>query len=70
MTVHFSRLHVSYGVEVERAHLLADVIDNIERGGPGGKEYYEEATLTYAVKRSEDVYKRLEAAGAYRAPPE
>jgi hypothetical protein len=65
--VHFSRVHVSYGVEVERAHLLSDIIDNIERG-IGGAEYYEAATLTYAVKTSEDVYKRLEAAGVYTAP--
>jgi len=54
-------------VEVERAHLLADIIDNIERG-LGQGEYYEGATLTYAVKKSEDAYKRLEAAGVYKAP--
>lgn len=61
-------MHAAYGVEVERAHLLADVIDNIERG-LGGEEYYEAATLTYAVKKSEELYQRLEAAGVYKAPP-
>lgn len=67
--VHFSRVHGAYGVEVERAHLLADIIDNIERGLPDGREYYEGVALTYAVKKSEDVYKRLETAGVFTAPP-
>lgn len=67
-TVHFSRVHEAYGVEAERAHLLEDIIDNIERGLPDGREYYEGVALTYAVKKSEDVYKCLEAAGAFKAP--
>lgn len=60
--IHFSRVGLAHGIEVERAHLLQDIIDKIE-GMPAGREYYEEAAISYTVKKSEDVYQRLAKAG-------
>ena len=62
--MHFSRLSLAHGIEVERAHLLSDIIDKIE-SAPPGKEYYEEASIWYTVKKSEELYKRLKEAGAW-----
>jgi hypothetical protein len=53
-------------VEVERAHLLADVIERIE--STRSDDCFEVATLTYSVKKSEEAYKRLAGAGLYSAP--
>lgn len=64
LPVHFSRLNLAHGIEVERAHLLSDVIEKIERA-PVGEEYYENASISYTVKKSEELYSRLEKAGAW-----
>ena len=63
-TVHFSRLSLAHGIEVERAHLLSDIIDKIE-SAPPGKEYYEQASISYTVKKSEELYKGLQHSGAW-----
>jgi hypothetical protein len=42
---------------------LSDIIDKIE-SAPPGKEYYEQASISYSVKKSEELYKRLKGAGA------
>ncbi|GAB5031827.1 m7 diphosphatase [Nannochloropsis oceanica] len=57
--VHFSRLSLAHGIEVERAHLLSDIIDKIENAPPG-QEYYEKACISYTVKKSEEIFKRLQ----------
>eukprot|EP00952_Eustigmatos_sp_NYUAD-ZCMA_P002597 11412-Eustigmatos_ZCMA.PRE.1 len=54
------------GVEVERAHLLSDVIHSIENSATDN--FYQVTPLTYSVKKSEDAYKRLRDAGLYTAP--
>lgn len=63
-TVHFSRLSLAHGIEVERAHLLFDIIDKIETA-PSGEEYYENVSISYSVKKGEELYKRLQQAGAW-----
>ena len=55
-----------HSIEVERAHLLSDIIDNI--ASSPSDDYYEKVAISYTTKRSEDVCKRLEAAGLVKAP--
>ena len=43
--VHFTRLHNDSGCQVERAHLLEDVIQNLE----GDEEYYVKRTISYKL---------------------
>lgn len=64
LAVHFSRVGLYHGVEAERAHLLSDIIDNLRRDG----NYYRDVSMSYAVKKSEEAYKRLQSAGLYQAP--
>lgn len=45
--VHFTRLENEIGTTVERAHLLTDVIQNLEMDG----SYYEKRTITYKLKK-------------------
>lgn len=59
--MHFSRLSLAHGIEVERAHLLSDIIDKIE-SAPPGQEYYENACISYTVKKGEELFKRLQEA--------
>jgi hypothetical protein len=57
--VHFARVRDWSGsAEVARAHLLADIIDNISNAG----DFYQRASLTCILKKSDKVYKKLEAA--------
>lgn len=52
---HFTRLENGIGCEVERGHLLADVIQNLEMDG----EYYLRRTITYKLRTNEALAKRL-----------
>jgi len=52
--VHFSKLNLLGGVEVERAHLLSDIIRNIEEDPRDN--YYERIALSYAVKQNDRVF--------------
>ncbi|XP_053307667.1 m7GpppX diphosphatase [Spea bombifrons] len=58
--VHFTALgHDAPGTSVERAHLLCDVIQNLERE----PRYYRTRTLTYALRADEPLLKKLKDAG-------
>jgi m7GpppX diphosphatase len=52
---HLTRLENGIGCEVERGHLLADVIQNLEMDG----EYYVRRTITYKLRTNEALAKRL-----------
>ena len=47
--VHFTRLHSDLGCQVERAHLLQDIIANLRADG----EYYAKRTLYYQLKEND-----------------
>ncbi|KAM4652066.1 m7GpppX diphosphatase-like [Discoglossus pictus] len=58
--VHFTALgHDAPGCTVERAHLLCDVIQNIE----GDPQYYQTRTLTYALRSDEPLLEKFKEAG-------
>nr|DBA16621.1 TPA: hypothetical protein GDO54_003999 [Pyxicephalus adspersus] len=60
--VHFTALgHDAPGTTVERAHLLNDVIQNIEMDS----RYYETRTLTYALREDEALLKSFKDAGKF-----
>lgn len=47
--VHFTHIgHISHGMEVERAHLLQDIIDNLQMDS----DYYAKKTMYFKVKSS------------------
>lgn len=50
--VHFTRLENEIGCQVERGHLLADVIQNLELDG----NYYSKRTISYKLKTSSELY--------------
>jgi m7GpppX diphosphatase len=56
--VHFTRAHVNPGCEAERAHLLSDVIQNLE----GDSEYYANRTITVRLKERDILYAALREA--------
>ena len=53
--VHFTHINVSFGVNTERAHLLDDVIDNIERDA----NFYATANLTCCMGESDKLWARF-----------
>ena len=53
--VHFTRAHVNPGCEAERAHLLSDVIQNLE----GQDDYYVRRTLTHRLRENDPLLKAL-----------
>jgi m7GpppX diphosphatase len=55
--VHFTRSHVNPGCEAERAHLLTDVIQNLEMDG----EYYAKRSITIRLRERDALYKALSA---------
>ncbi len=58
--VHFTHLKFDApGSGVEKAHLLSDVIDNIERY----PTYYQEKTLTFTIKASQGLCKKYQEVG-------
>ncbi|XP_074832956.1 m7GpppX diphosphatase isoform X1 [Carettochelys insculpta] len=58
--VHFTALgYDAPGCSVERAHLLADVIDNLELD----PQYYQKRTLTFALRADETLLKKFQEAG-------
>lgn len=57
--VHFTALGFEApGSGVERAHLLADVIEHLERD----PEYYRQCTLTFALRADDPLLKLLQEA--------
>lgn len=60
--VHFTHIKLEApGFGAERAHLLTDVIENIEQMG----NYYQQKTITYVVREQEDLYKAYKNAGYF-----
>ncbi|XP_061449111.1 m7GpppX diphosphatase [Rhineura floridana] len=58
--VHFTALsYDAPGCSVERAHLLSDVIDNLEFDA----QYYQKRTLTFALRADEPLLKKFQDAG-------
>ncbi|CAH2320418.1 m7 diphosphatase [Pelobates cultripes] len=58
--VHFTALgHDAPGISVDRAHLLCDVIQNLECN----PQYYKTRTLTYALRAGEELLEKYRAAG-------
>ncbi|XP_060106424.1 m7GpppX diphosphatase [Heteronotia binoei] len=58
--VHFTALsYDAPGTSVERAHLLSDVIDNLELDS----SYYRKRTLTFALRADEPLLKKFQGAG-------
>ncbi|XP_048368494.1 m7GpppX diphosphatase [Sphaerodactylus townsendi] len=58
--VHFTSLgYDAPGCSVERAHLLSDVIDNLELDS----HYYQKRTLTFALRADEALLKKFQEAG-------
>jgi len=55
--IHFTSLYVEGGVQVERAHLLSDVIRNLE----ADPSYYRKCTLTYKLPEDDPLAQRLTA---------
>ena len=53
--VHFTRAHVYPGCEAERAHLLADVIRNLE----ADPEHYAKRTITLRLRQNDHLLQRL-----------
>ncbi|KAK3585924.1 hypothetical protein CHS0354_038463 [Potamilus streckersoni] len=63
--VHFKHVMFEvYGFEATRAHLLIDVIQNIELKD----DYYQWKTLTYTIREDGELCKRFKAAGTYPTP--
>mmetsp|Transcript_31621 Transcript_31621/g.46663 ORF Transcript_31621/g.46663 Transcript_31621/m.46663 type:complete len:352 (-) Transcript_31621:200-1255(-) len=58
--VHFTRLENETGCQVERAHLVADVIQNLELD----EEFYSNRTMTYKVRSSDKLHKLINGADA------
>ena len=50
--VHFTRLHNEIGSQVERGHLISDIIQNLELDG----DYYANRTISYKLKISSPLY--------------
>jgi len=61
--VHFTNVSVDHGVSAERAHLLDDVIENIERDS----EHYAKCSITCRMGENDELWRRfkeLDKAGA------
>ena len=58
--VHFTRLHSDLGCQVERAHLLHEIIETLEREG---KAYSHIKTLYYQLKENDKLLAKIRAAG-------
>ena len=54
--VHFTHVAVDFGVSTERAHLLEDVIENVERDG----EHYAKVGITTRIGERDELWKRFE----------
>ena len=62
--VHFTRLHNDLGCQVERAHLLQDIIATLEADG----EAYAKRTLYYQLKANDKLLAAIKECGAEEKP--
>jgi m7GpppX diphosphatase len=56
--VHFTRLENEFGCQAERAHLLLDVVQNLELDD----EYYAKKTISYKLRVNEKLYRMIDDA--------
>ena len=63
--VHFTRLHNDLGCQVERAHLLADIINNLEADSAC---YASKRTLYYQLKANDKLLAAIREHQAAAAP--
>jgi m7GpppX diphosphatase len=63
--VHFTRSHVNPGCEAERAHLLTDVIQNLESDG----DYYAKRSITIRLRERDALYKALDQSSVSSPAP-
>lgn len=56
--VHFTRIHNEIGCQVERGHLLSDIIQNITLDD----QYYKTRDITYVLPHNDKLFKLIEAA--------
>lgn len=56
--VHFTRIHNEIGCQVERGHLLTDIIQNIA----SDDEYYLNRNITYVLSHNDKLFKLIDAA--------
>ncbi|GAX26377.1 m7GpppX diphosphatase [Fistulifera solaris] len=54
--IHFTRIHNEIGAQVERGHLVHDVIQNLEMD----PDYYAKRTITYALRITDPLYHRID----------
>lgn len=53
--IHFTRIHNEIGAQVERGHLIQDVIQNLEMD----PEFYAKRTITYSLRTSDPLLHRI-----------
>lgn len=56
--VHFTRLHNEIGCQVERGHLLTDIIQNLE----SNDEYYKNRDIAYVLSHNDKLFSLIETA--------
>jgi len=56
--VHFTRLHNEIGCQVERGHLLTDIIQNLE----SNDEYYKNRNIAYVLSHNDKLFSLIETA--------
>jgi m7GpppX diphosphatase len=64
--IHFTRVHNEIGAQVERGHLVQDVIQNLEMD----PDYYAKRTITYALRVTDPLYHLIDAFQSSRASQE
>ncbi|CAM9764930.1 unnamed protein product [Chrysoparadoxa australica] len=54
--IHICRIHNDFGVQAERAHLLGDIIQNLEQKDT----YYAERTIQYKLRVNDYLYRKMQ----------
>ena len=54
--VHYTRLENEIGCQVERGHLVSDVIQNLEMD----PDYYSKRTITYKIRVTDELYRKID----------
>jgi len=55
--IHFTRLDNEFGAQVERGHLVLDIIQNLQ----SDPEYYDKRTISYKLQVTNPLYQQLQA---------
>mmetsp|Transcript_11257 Transcript_11257/g.31822 ORF Transcript_11257/g.31822 Transcript_11257/m.31822 type:complete len:646 (+) Transcript_11257:59-1996(+) len=54
--VHYTRLENEIGCQVERGHLVSDIIQNLEMD----PDYYSKRTITYKLRVTDELYRKID----------